>query len=57
MLCGARNDDLRLRRARGRPRKLTPLQPREAIERRQRGRALTDIARTYRVAHTTVASL
>jgi DNA invertase Pin-like site-specific DNA recombinase len=41
----------------GRPPKLTPHQRREAIERRDRGDTLTDIARTYGVAHTTIARL
>jgi DNA invertase Pin-like site-specific DNA recombinase len=38
----------------GRPRKLTPHQRREAIARRDAGEALTDIARTYGVSHTTI---
>jgi DNA invertase Pin-like site-specific DNA recombinase len=41
----------------GRPLKLTPHQRREAIERRERGDSLTDIARTFGVAHTTIARL
>ena len=41
----------------GRPPKLTPHQKQEAIERRERGDTLTDIARTYGVAHTTIARL
>jgi DNA invertase Pin-like site-specific DNA recombinase len=36
----------------GRPPKLTPHQRREAMERRERGDTLMDIARTYGVAHT-----
>ena len=41
----------------GRPPKLTPHQRQEAIERRERGDSLTDIARTYGVGHTTIARL
>jgi DNA invertase Pin-like site-specific DNA recombinase len=41
----------------GRPPKLTPHQRREAIARRDAGEALTDIARTYGVSHTTIGSL
>jgi DNA invertase Pin-like site-specific DNA recombinase len=41
----------------GRPPKLTPHQQREAIERRAAGESLTDIARSYAVAHTTIARL
>jgi DNA invertase Pin-like site-specific DNA recombinase len=41
----------------GRPPKLTPHQRQEAIERRERGDTLTDIARTYGVAHTTIGRL
>jgi DNA invertase Pin-like site-specific DNA recombinase len=41
----------------GRPLKLTPRQRQEAIERRERGDSLTDIARTFGVAHTTIARL
>lgn len=41
----------------GRPPKLTAHQRQEAIERRERGDTLTDIARTYGVAHTTIARL
>jgi hypothetical protein len=37
----------------GRPPKLTPQQPAEALRRRDNGETLTDIARTYAVAHTT----
>ena len=41
----------------GRPPKLTPHQRREAIARRDAGEALTDIARTYGVSHTTICRL
>jgi len=41
----------------GRPSKLTPHQRREAIARRDAGEALTDIARTYGVSHTTIGRL
>jgi DNA invertase Pin-like site-specific DNA recombinase len=41
----------------GRPPKLTPHQRREAIARRNAGEALTDIARTYGVSHTTIGRL
>ena len=41
----------------GRPAKLTPHQRREAIARRDAGEALTDIARTYGVSHTTIGRL
>jgi DNA invertase Pin-like site-specific DNA recombinase len=41
----------------GRPPKLTPHQRREAIERRAAGEALTDIARTFSVSHTTISRL
>jgi DNA invertase Pin-like site-specific DNA recombinase len=41
----------------GRPSKLTPHQRREAIARRDAGEALTDIARTYGVSHTTISRL
>jgi DNA invertase Pin-like site-specific DNA recombinase len=41
----------------GRPWKLTPHQRAEALERLDRGDSLTDIARTYGVAHTTIARL
>jgi hypothetical protein len=41
----------------GRPPKLTPHQQAEARGRRDNGEALTDIARTYGVAHTTIARL
>jgi len=41
----------------GRPPKLTPHQQQEALERRERGDTLMDIARTYGVSHTTIARL
>jgi hypothetical protein len=41
----------------GRPPKLTPHQKREAIERRDKGEALTEIARTYNVSHSTISRL
>ena len=41
----------------GRPPKLTRYQQREAIERRDRGETLTDIARSYGVSHTTIGRL
>jgi DNA invertase Pin-like site-specific DNA recombinase len=41
----------------GRPPKLTPHQRREAIARRDAGEALTDIARTFDVSHTTIGRL
>jgi DNA invertase Pin-like site-specific DNA recombinase len=41
----------------GRPSKLTPHQQREAIARRDAGEALTAIARTYGVSHTTIGRL
>jgi DNA invertase Pin-like site-specific DNA recombinase len=41
----------------GRPPKLTPHQRREAIARRDAGEALTDIARTFGVSHTTIGRL
>jgi hypothetical protein len=41
----------------GRPPKLSPHQRREAIARRDAGEALTDIARTYGVSHTTIGRL
>ena len=41
----------------GRPPKLTPHQIREAIERRDNGEALADIARTYNVSHSTISRL
>jgi len=41
----------------GRPPKLTPHQRQEAMARRQAGQSLSDIARTYGVAHTTVGRL
>jgi DNA invertase Pin-like site-specific DNA recombinase len=41
----------------GRPPKLTPHQRHEALARRESGESLSDIARTYGVAHTTIARL
>jgi DNA invertase Pin-like site-specific DNA recombinase len=41
----------------GRPSKLTPFQRQEALKRREAGERLTDIARTYGVAHTTIGRL
>jgi DNA invertase Pin-like site-specific DNA recombinase len=41
----------------GRPSKLTPFQRQEALKRREAGESLTDIARTYGVAHTTIGRL
>jgi DNA invertase Pin-like site-specific DNA recombinase len=41
----------------GRPPKLTAHQRREALERRAAGEALTDIARTFGVSHTTIGRL
>jgi S-adenosylmethionine synthetase len=41
----------------GRPPKLTPHQKQEALRRREAGESLSDIARTYGVAHTTIARL
>lgn len=41
----------------GRPSKLTPHQQREAITRRDAGETLTEIARTFRVSHTTIGRL
>ena len=41
----------------GRPPKLTPHQRREAIARRDAREALTDIARSYDVSHTTISRL
>jgi DNA invertase Pin-like site-specific DNA recombinase len=41
----------------GRKPKLTPHQRREAIARRERGEALTDIARSYNVSHSTISRL
>ena len=38
----------------GRPRKLTPHQRQEALKRREAGESLTDITRTFGVAHTTI---
>lgn len=41
----------------GRPAKLSPFQRQEALKRREAGESLTDIARTYGVAHTTISRL
>jgi transposase len=41
----------------GRPSKLTPHQRQEALTRCEAGESLSDIARTYGVAHTTMARL
>lgn len=41
----------------GRPSKLTPHQQRETIVRPDAGEALTDIARTFGVGHTTIGRL
>lgn len=41
----------------GRPPKLTPYQRQEALQRRENGETLHAIARTYGVAHTTIARL
>lgn len=41
----------------GRPPKLTPRQRHEALKRREAGEPLSAIARTYGVAHTTIARL
>jgi DNA invertase Pin-like site-specific DNA recombinase len=41
----------------GRPPKLTPRQRQEALKRREAGEPLSVIARTYGVAHTTIARL
>lgn len=41
----------------GRKPKLTPHQQREAIARRENGEALTDIARSYNVSHSTISRL
>jgi DNA invertase Pin-like site-specific DNA recombinase len=41
----------------GRPPKLTPHQRQEAMARREAGESLSDIARTYGVAYTTIARL
>ncbi len=41
----------------GRPPKLTPHQRWEALARMQSGEALTDIARTFGVSHTTIGRL
>jgi DNA invertase Pin-like site-specific DNA recombinase len=41
----------------GRPSALNPHQKREALARREAGEALTDIARTFAVSHTTIGRL
>lgn len=41
----------------GRKPKLTPHQRREALERRGKGEALTEIARSYNVSHSTISRL
>jgi hypothetical protein len=41
----------------GRRPKLMPHQRREALERREKGDALTEIARTYNVSHSTISRL
>jgi DNA invertase Pin-like site-specific DNA recombinase len=41
----------------GRPSKLTPHQRREAMTRREAGEALTEIARTFGVSHSTISRL
>ena len=41
----------------GRRPKLTPHQQREALERRAKGEALTEIARSYNVSHSTISRL
>lgn len=41
----------------GRPLKLSPAQRKEALARRATGETLSDIARSYNVAHTTIARL
>jgi DNA invertase Pin-like site-specific DNA recombinase len=41
----------------GRPPKLTQHQRREAMERREAGEALTEIARTFNVSHSTISRL
>jgi DNA invertase Pin-like site-specific DNA recombinase len=41
----------------GRKHKLTAHQQREALERRARGEALVDIARSYAVSHSTISRL
>jgi hypothetical protein len=41
----------------GRPPKLMPHQRKEALNRREAGETLMDIARTYGVAHTTIMRL
>ena len=41
----------------GRKPKLTPHQRWEALERRRKGEALTEIARSYNVSHSTISRL
>ena len=41
----------------GRPPKMTQHQRREAIARREAGEALTEIARTFNVSHSTISRL
>lgn len=41
----------------GRRPKLTPHQAREALERRQAGETIRDIARSYNVSHSTISRL
>ena len=41
----------------GRKPKLTPHQQREALERRDAGETLADIARSYNVSHSTISRL
>jgi len=41
----------------GRPHKVDAFQRRDALARREAGESLTDIARTYGVAHTTIGRL
>jgi DNA invertase Pin-like site-specific DNA recombinase len=41
----------------GRPPKLTQHQRREAMERREAGEPLTEIARTFNVSHSTISRL
>ena len=41
----------------GRPFKLTPHQKREAIERRENGETLAEIARSYNVSYSTISRL
>jgi hypothetical protein len=55
---GAREkSDFFAKRSGAGPSKLRRDQKREAIERRDRGEALTDIARTFGVSHTTIGRL